>query len=258
MQFKESTGTPIVDGKRVISMSLYGKEPMYTYGAIRNAQIAKIFFPGWSLRFYIPSQNGTKPEWLVPERVVYRLEQLGAEIVYITSSDSRIPPSLYNLLIADNESVEYFVVRRPNNRLSDRDFSAVSDWLLSSGVRPVHCLRDHEIHADKPIISGLWGAKRADLMRLVGKPMLVALQEAATKTPDLSPQQFVNNTLWPMMKDSAMAHDSVSCDKWPHSVAFTMARESDEYIGQVVDPYGVPLDTFKGPSLPTQLSCTGI
>ena len=37
---------------RVISFGLYGTKPKYLIGAIRNAQLAKVFYPGWTARFY--------------------------------------------------------------------------------------------------------------------------------------------------------------------------------------------------------------
>jgi hypothetical protein len=38
--------------KRVVSFGLYGSNPKYTVGAIRNAQAAKVVFPGWVCRYY--------------------------------------------------------------------------------------------------------------------------------------------------------------------------------------------------------------
>jgi len=42
---------------RVISMSLYGSERRYIVGAIRNAQLAPVIFPGWQIRFYCKSSG---------------------------------------------------------------------------------------------------------------------------------------------------------------------------------------------------------
>ena len=43
--------------KKVIAMTLYGNNPRYTYGAIRNAQMAPITFPGWTLRIYVDKRS---------------------------------------------------------------------------------------------------------------------------------------------------------------------------------------------------------
>ena len=38
--------------KKIISFSLWGCQPKYTIGALCNAEIAKIIYPGWICRFY--------------------------------------------------------------------------------------------------------------------------------------------------------------------------------------------------------------
>ena len=37
----------------VISFSLWGDNPKYTIGAIKNAMLAKDIYPGWICRFYL-------------------------------------------------------------------------------------------------------------------------------------------------------------------------------------------------------------
>ena len=44
---------PTSKEKRVVSYGLYGTNPKYTTGAIRNAELVKIYFPGWVARFYV-------------------------------------------------------------------------------------------------------------------------------------------------------------------------------------------------------------
>ena len=44
------TMIPKLSGTNVISMTLYGSSLRYTMGAIRNAELAKANFPGWTLR----------------------------------------------------------------------------------------------------------------------------------------------------------------------------------------------------------------
>ena len=40
-------------GKKVISFSLWGNEPRYCMGAIKNAKIAQKIFKDWTCRFYV-------------------------------------------------------------------------------------------------------------------------------------------------------------------------------------------------------------
>ena len=39
--------------KKVISFSLWGTTPMYTVGAVKNAELAPKIYPGWICRFYV-------------------------------------------------------------------------------------------------------------------------------------------------------------------------------------------------------------
>ena len=43
---------PKSEEKRVISFALYGSDRKYTYGAIKNVELAKLYYPGWICRFY--------------------------------------------------------------------------------------------------------------------------------------------------------------------------------------------------------------
>jgi hypothetical protein len=70
---------PTSSEKRVISFGLYGSNPKYTHGAIRNAELAAVYFPGWTCRFYITSD--------VPGEVVARLKDLNSEIEHIPDGE---------------------------------------------------------------------------------------------------------------------------------------------------------------------------
>ncbi|CAE7484122.1 unnamed protein product, partial [Symbiodinium microadriaticum] len=63
---------PTSSEKRVISFGLYGSSKKYTHGAVRNAELAKLYFPGWTCRFYVTSD--------VPPSVISDLKKLGSEI----------------------------------------------------------------------------------------------------------------------------------------------------------------------------------
>ena len=51
---------------KIISFCLWGDNPKYTEGAIKNAQLASEIYPGWKCRFYVGQS--------VPSIVLMRLE----------------------------------------------------------------------------------------------------------------------------------------------------------------------------------------
>ena len=222
------------DGTRVIAMSLYGSNTRYTYGALRNAQLFPVIFRGWNLRLYVPDPEGGWPqEILVSDRVLSRLKLLGTEIVYV-HSNLQIPPQFFHLLVADNSSVEYFIIRNADYQLSDRDMAVVDDWLFTNYV--FHCIRDHPDHRTQSIVTGLWGGKQADLVKLLGQTMLKTLLNFLHKEQVRTMSKFLIGVLWPVVKDHCYCHDSVSCDKWPGSVKFPInSYSATAYLGQKFD-----------------------
>ena len=127
----------VADGTKIIAMSLYGADPKYTWGVIRNAQLTPIYFPSWRLRVYIPYPTGSStagrgdPSLVVPDRIVKKLKQLGADVVRVRIPVSEIPPRYWRYLVTDDVSVNYFFIRDADSRLSEHDAVVTEDWLQS-------------------------------------------------------------------------------------------------------------------------------
>ena len=99
--------------KRVISFGLYGSKEKYTGGAIRNAKMASVYFPGWVCRFYCTSD--------VPAAVIDRLKELGAEIEAIPSGKGYASGMFWRFFVASDPSVDRYIVRDVDSRLNARD-----------------------------------------------------------------------------------------------------------------------------------------
>jgi hypothetical protein len=106
-------GFPKSSEKRVISFGLYGTNPKYTTGAIRNVETAKIYFPGWVCRFYVTSD--------VPESVVTTLRSLGAEIEQIPAGKGYISGMFWRFLVAADPTVDRYIIRDSDSRMNARD-----------------------------------------------------------------------------------------------------------------------------------------
>ena len=235
-------------------MSLYGSGEVHTYGAIRNAQILPVFFPGWTLRIYVPSSCTTNDKLKVPPRIISKLQDLGAHIAYVNTSQITIPPRYWSYLVADDEQVDVFLIRKAVTRLSDRDAAAVNLWLHSG--HPFHCIRDHPKHSESVFVDGLWGARSQNLRQILGCSMLELLSTTIAslvlKIPDRGSLSFhlestlihfggydlLHEILWTKLKDYALCHDSVSCSEWSTAQKFPQARsDKQEYLGEHFDMY---------------------
>lgn len=104
---------PMSTEKRVISFGLYGANPKYTTGAIKNIEAGKIYFPGWVCRFYVTSD--------VPETVVAKLKEMGAEIEPIPPGKGYISGMFWRFMVAADPTVDRFIIRDSDSRLNARD-----------------------------------------------------------------------------------------------------------------------------------------
>ena len=183
--------TALKRSKKVIAMTLYDDDPRHTWGAIRNAQLAPVVFPGWRLRVYVPREDGEKSPTqnasrygCVPPRIVRRLRALGAEIIAVDINRTRLPARWWAHLTADDRHlVDYFVIRRTTGRLTDDDFRATEEWVALAERWPTdvvaYCLRDagngggsdgyrSPMPPNMALANGLWGGRPRLLKSLFG------------------------------------------------------------------------------------------
>ena len=99
--------------KRVISFGLYGGKEKYTLGAVRNAELAKVYFPGWTCRFYCTSD--------VPKEIVEKLKSLGSEIESIPSGMGYSSGMFWRFMVAEDPEVDRYIIRDVDSRLNARD-----------------------------------------------------------------------------------------------------------------------------------------
>ena len=137
-------------GKKIISMSLWGDTPMYTVGAIRNAEMnPKIFGPDWISRFYIGKD--------VPNPIVERLMSLPqTECIPLPHEDPDWNGMFWRFWAISDEDADVVIFRDTDSRPSVRDSAAVQEWLDSGKL--LHLMRDHPYHTE-PIMGGMWGCR---------------------------------------------------------------------------------------------------
>ena len=217
----------------VIAMSLFGSDPVYLYGAMRNAQLAPVIYPGWTLRFYMSSQ----PQHALPDKFVYRMKKLGAQ--FVSQDYNGLPPPLWRYQVMFDPLVEYYLIRDANSHLGDREQCAVEEWIRSD--KAVHCMRDLPEHADRIIIDGLWGMKSKTR---VGKEVQSFFQgiisDSLNKTDNL--EGLLQNVFYPLFKDQILCHDSVSTHVLPNAKNFPIIDVSQRH-GRVGQNYSVTMTT---------------
>jgi hypothetical protein len=100
------------------------------YGALRYSQLVPVVFPRWRLRVYVSKTalNGTGSTRLL-QILVRKLENSGVEVLRVRGlTESRVPPSLWSYLVADDVNVDRFIVRESDMRPTERESAALDDW----------------------------------------------------------------------------------------------------------------------------------
>ena len=221
---------------RVITMSLYDSDPRYTQGAIENAKLVDKVFPGWKLRIYLSSASNVA----VPHNIVDQLKSLNVDLVFMDPSSSVIKPALWRFLVANDVTVDRFIVRDADSRLISRDATEVERWIQSG--KAFHCIRDHSGQVGWPVNAGMWGAVPSQL-RLIVKNNTFDTKMGEYSSQLFLDQEFLRDVVWPLVKHDAYCSDSFTCHKWESSHPFATNRSSNfEFVGEVIDGNGYRRD----------------
>lgn len=113
-----------------IAFSLYGSDPKYCAGAVRNAELAPLVYPGWKLIFEVDSK--------VPALTLKRLVELGCAAIPNSGSMGLF----WRFRANDIPNMERYIVRDCDSRLNFRERRAVDAWIASG--KKFHLT--HEVH----------------------------------------------------------------------------------------------------------------
>lgn len=207
--------------RKIISFSLYGSLPLYTDGAIANAELAAELYPGWTVRFYVDDTT--------PADVVSALRARHAEILPVTAP--RLGPMYgryWRFWIAAEPDIERFIVRDADSRLNTREKAAVDDWIKSG--RSFHVMRDNAAHG-RQILSGMWGATGNKL------PQIRHLTDSWGRYSQQGENDlFMSEVIFPLISDDYICHDSYG--HFPDAMPFPPHERmtGTSFVGEIVTP----------------------
>jgi hypothetical protein len=197
--------------KKLISFSLWGNNPVYTQGAIRNAELAKEIYPDWVCRYYIGRSTQSD--------IVEKLRQFDNTEVIEMDNDGDWTGMFWRFYPAGEEDVDVVIVRDCDSRLNNREKEAVNEWLNSD--KGFHIMRDHPWH-NTAILGGMWGSKKGVTPNIKNQ-----IQEYVKGNFWQVDQNFLRDIIFPIVKDNSIVHDEFF-DKKP----FPSNREKDRFVGQ--------------------------
>jgi hypothetical protein len=211
-------------GMKVVSFSLWGSAPKYVTGAMRNAELLPVVYPGWIGRFYCGSS--------VPAEALRRLEAMPQVEVVRMAPPGDWRGMFWRFCPATEPEVAVMVSRDTDSRLGAREKAAVDAWLASD--RDFHTMRDHPWH-NTPILGGMWGVRNGLLADL--RQQIDAFETGDFWQVD---QHFLNNIIAPRVCERWLEHDEYFARK-----PFPTRRRGREYVGQPFDENDRPL--LRGP-----------
>ncbi len=212
--------------KKIISFSLWGDNPKYYIGAIKNAELAKTIFPNWICRFYVGKS--------IPNEIINRLQQFSNVELVFMDADENNTGMFWRFLPIDEDDVSVMLSRDTDSRLSVREKAAVDEWLNSD--KQFHIMRDHPWHTTE-ILGGMWGIKKE-----AGLNFKTLINNYINKDIDQKgiDQNFLREVIYPIIKNICMVHDeffNYESFKKP----FPIKRNGQEFIGEIFDENDNPI-----------------
>ncbi len=183
--------------KKLISYSIWGDNPLYCDGIVENAKQVEKIYPGWTMRVYHDNR--------VPQTTLSALLNLGVENVFVEKSRGIWDGLFWRFYPASEPSVDIFIVRDADSRLTCREKVAVDDWLKSASQ--FHTMRDHWNH-NVPIMGGMWGCRKDTFPQMI---------DAISKWRDFdnkgTDQIFLQECVWKHVQGSKRI---ISHDRYPN------------------------------------------
>ena len=171
--------------KKIISFSLWGNDPKYVQGIIKNIELIPKIYPGWESIVYIGSS--VKSE---------QVKNLNTRICYVDENTTIYRHGAYwRFLPIFEENDSYIIFRDADSRISMRESEEVRKW-IDSGLL-VHNIKDHPNHHHFPIMAGMWGI-RTGVISISLKDMIMW----ANKVYYLSDQHWLSACVYPVTSTS--------------------------------------------------------
>ena len=197
---------------KVVSFSLFGSNPLYCVGAIRNSELMSEIFPEWEMWVY---HDDT-----VEKGVLQKLQNNNVKL--IKSQDSGFYRSMWRFYPCGDKSVEYFISRDTDSRISLRDRESVYEWIESG--KDFHIIRDHPVGHSWVMNAGMWGSKGGIIN--IENMISQYINDPNNKFID---QMFLRDVIYPLTKESRLVHDEYFNEHFI-DVTIEMRQQKIDYI----------------------------
>ena len=179
--------------KQVISYSLYGQQMKFLVGAIKNAQLAQRFFPGFTVRFYV---GNSVPSWCRSTLALFP----NVEMILVNEPENSIS-RMWRFRAVLDPSVDVVLSRDADARLSYREVIAHQEFLDSPFG--FHIIRDHPTGHGYLISAGMFACKNKS-MHFFEK----LWSETPLRDTYMQDQEFLSSQIYPQIAGNCLVHDA--------------------------------------------------
>lgn len=204
--------------KKLITFSLWGDNPKYVIGALKNVELAKILYPDWICRFYVGKS--------VPKQILNILNKNENVEIVEMDENGNWSGMFWRFYPASEDDVDIMISRDCDSRLSQREKSAVDEWINSD--KGFHIMRDHPYHGVE-ILGGMWGVKKGVLPEM--KKFIDEFIKGEFWQVD---QNFLKEKIYPLIFNNSMVHDEFH-NYESFKKKFPLERLNKEFVGDVFD-----------------------
>jgi hypothetical protein len=209
--------------KKIVSFSLWGNNPTYNIGAIKNVELAKYFYPDFECWFYIHKDT-------VPQETIDVLNSFtNTKIIFKTGdlNNENCKPRMWRYEPIDDLEVELVLSRDTDTRILLREKLAVDEWIQSNKM--FHIMRDHP-HHNFNILAGMFGTKKIPQI-----PNWTNIINSYNKTDNrMYDQDFLRDIIYPLIKNNSIVHASFHKHE-PHAKNFPINYCNNfKFVGEYV------------------------
>ena len=213
----------------------------YFKGIAENVKLVKeLYGEDWTVRLYYRVQDDNSP-------MLSQICDLACSQPTLDICDANFNPRLGNATIlypliwrflpVIDLQVDFYLSRDLDSRVSQREVSAVTEFLKSD--KDIHVMRDHPAHSAF-MMGGTWGAKvlnqRKELMQAFKKMFKDGVAYIGPEKGGGYDQIALTRYVWPWGKKVALSHDAYTCRKFSNTSPFPTKRLAGvgNFIGSVI------------------------
>jgi hypothetical protein len=223
----------VYEDNKIISFCLYGDNPLYFKGAIKNLEQYQKTYPDCKCYFYV--RQGDVSDVMIDE-----LESKGGKVIKCVNNVNWFM-MFTRFLPFENKNNEFYLSRDTDGRLIHREVKAIEQWIESG--KKFHIIRDHPWH-NAPILGGMWGAKNLNLKNIrlmIMQWCLMYINQDESNEKQKGPDQFFLTNMYKLVKDEIFSQDEFFTFE-DLSEIIDAPRNDNEYIGEPYDENDNVLD----------------